>query len=109
MRRARGPQFAGLALTYPTFWAGALCLVNPLAGWAWLTLGSLLALRMILAARMARRIGLPHWPRLRWWLPVLDLVEGLTFLGAYTGNTIVWAGRRFRLRADGTLELLDGA
>ncbi len=58
---------------------------------------------------MARRIGLPHWPRLRWWLPVLDLVEGLTFLGAYTGNTIVWAGRRFRLRADGTLELLDGA
>jgi len=109
MRRARGAQFAGVAFTYPVFWAAVLTLTCYDVAWAWGTLGIVLALRMILAELLARRIELPDWPRMRWLLPVVDLLEGVTFVGAYTGNTIVWAGRKFRLRADGTLELLDGA
>jgi hypothetical protein len=31
-------------------------------------------------------------------------VEGLTFFGAYFGSTISWAGRRYLLLRDGTLQ-----
>ena len=43
------------------------------------------------------------WPRAWWLLPIVDIVEGITFFGAYFGETIFWAGRRYTLRRDGTL------
>ncbi|HXI70674.1 MAG TPA: hypothetical protein VNN22_10010 [Verrucomicrobiae bacterium] len=38
---------------------------------------------------------------------VVAIVEGITFFGAYFGNTISWAGRRYTLLRDGTLELIQ--
>ncbi len=38
-----------------------------------------------------------------WLVPVKDCLTAALWLGAFTGNTIEWRGRRMRLRRDGTL------
>jgi ceramide glucosyltransferase len=41
----------------------------------------------------------------RWWLvPVQDVASFLVWLGGFFGNTILWRGRRYYLRADGRFE-----
>jgi len=107
MRRARGTGFLGIALTYPVFWAMLLVLLHPLSWWSWANLGGTVILRGLLAARLQSWVRLPDWRRSWWLLPWLDLFEGLTFLGAYTGKTVYWAGRRYRLLRNGTLVGLD--
>ena len=63
-----------------------------------------MAIRWLLAAGLQQIVKLPDWPRAWWLLPVVDVVEGITFFGAYFGSTIFWAGRRYSLLSDGTLE-----
>lgn len=105
IRRSRGLQSLGVIITYPVFWALILALTQPLAWWSWSTLGLVVAIRWLLAAGLQPIVKLPDWPRDLWLLPVVDVVEGITFFGAYFGNTIFWAGRRYSLLRDGTLEL----
>jgi ceramide glucosyltransferase len=105
IRRSRGLQFPGVILTYPVFWALILALIQPLAWWSWSALGLVVAIRWLLAAALQTIIKIPAWPRAWWLLPVVDVVEGIAFFGAYFGNTVFWAGRRYWLRRDGTLEL----
>ncbi len=102
--RSRGPQFLGVIITYPVFWALILALIQPLAWWSWSVLGLVVAIRWMLAAGMQAIIKMPDWPRAWWFLPVVDVTEGITFFGAYFGNTIFWAGHRYSLLRDGTLE-----
>jgi ceramide glucosyltransferase len=104
IRRSRGAQFPGVIITYPVFWALILALLQPLAWWSWSTLGLVAAIRWLLAAGLQPIVKIPDWPRAWWLLPVLDVVEGITFFGAYFGRTIFWAGRRYTLLRDGTLE-----
>ncbi len=104
IRRSRGLQSLGVIITYPVFWALILALTQPLAWWAWSTLGLVVAIRWLLAAGLQPIVKLPDWPRVLWLLPVVDVVEGIAFFGAYFGNTIFWAGRRYSLHRDGTLE-----
>jgi hypothetical protein len=104
IRRSRGLQFIGVIITYPVFWALILALTRPLAWWSWSALGLVVAIRWLLAAGMQAIIKMPDWPRAWWLLPVVDVVEGITFFGAYFGNTIFWAGHRYTLLRDGTLE-----
>ncbi|MFZ0827840.1 MAG: glycosyltransferase [Verrucomicrobiia bacterium] len=105
IRRTRGLQFLGVLITYPVFWALMLALIQPLAWWSWSTLGLVVAVRCLLAAGLQQLVKLPAWPRAAWLLPVADVMEGITCFGAYFGNTVIWAGRRYTLRRDGTLEL----
>jgi ceramide glucosyltransferase len=105
IRRSRGAQFPGVIITYPVFWALILASLQPLTWWSWSALGLAMAIRWVLAAGLQRIVKLPDWPRAWWLLPVVDVVEGITFFGAYFGNTIFWAGRRYKLLCDGTLEL----
>jgi ceramide glucosyltransferase len=105
IRRSRGAQFLGVIITYPVFWALILALLQPFAWWSWSVLGLVMAIRWLLAAGLQQIVKLPDWSRAWWLLPVVDVVEGITFFGAYFGNTIFWAGRRYSLRHDGTLEL----
>jgi len=107
IRRSRGLQFLGVILTYPVFWALILALIQPFAWWSWSALGLVVAIRWLLAAGLQPVAKLPDWPRTSWLLPVVDVVEGITFFGAYFGNTIFWAGRRYSLHRDGTLALVD--
>jgi len=104
IRRARGLQFLGIIITYPVFWALILALLNPFAARSWIALAAIVAIRWLLAAATQSIIKMPDWPRAWWLLPFVDIVEGITFFGAYFGNTIFWAGRHYSLRSDGTLE-----
>ena len=103
IRCARGAAFVGMGLTYPVFWAFMLLALRPLAWWAWATLAVVIAIRLVLAHQFQSWIRFPDWHRCWWLLPLLDVFEGLTFLGAFTGRTVVWAGRRYCLMPDGTL------
>ncbi|HXI72778.1 MAG TPA: glycosyltransferase [Verrucomicrobiae bacterium] len=105
IRRSRGFQYFGVILTCPVFWALLLALMHPLAWWSWAALGLVLAIRWLLAAGLQRIERLPDWPHAWWLLPVVDVMEGVTFFGAFCGNEICWAGRRYSLLKDGTLEL----
>jgi ceramide glucosyltransferase len=105
IRRSRGLQFLGVVITYPVFWALTLALLQPLAWWSWCILGLVLAIRWLLAAGLQRIVKLPAWDHIWWLLPAVDIVEAATCFGSYFGNTVFWAGRRYSLRDDGTLEL----
>jgi ceramide glucosyltransferase len=107
IRRSRGAQFLGVIITYPVFWALVLALLQPLAWWSWSALVLVVAIRWLLAAALQPVVKMPDWPRAWWLLPVVDVVEGITFFGAYFGSTIIWAGRRYTLLHDGTLELIQ--
>ena len=107
IRRSRGSQFIGVILTFPVFWALAFALLQPLAWWSWSALAAVILIRWLLAAGSQAVVKMPDWSRAWWLLPVVDVVEGITFFGAYLGNTIIWAGRRYALLRDGTLELIQ--
>jgi ceramide glucosyltransferase len=104
IRRSRGAQFLGVIITYPFFWALILVFIQPLAWWSWSVLPAVILIRWLLAAGLQKIVKMPDWSRAWWLLPVVDIVEGVTFFGAYFSNSIFWAGRRYLLRADGTLE-----
>jgi ceramide glucosyltransferase len=44
----------------------------------------------------------------RWWflIPVQDLLSFVFWWAGFSGNRISWRGRRYRLRADGTFDLV---
>lgn len=109
IRRSRGAQFPGVILTNPVFWALILALLQPLVWWSWSVLAAVILIRWLLAAGLQRVVKMPDWSRAWWLLPVVDVVEGITFFGAYSGSTIFWAGRRYSLLRDGTLEPIDPA
>ena len=101
---ARGAGYVGLGLTFPVFWAFILAALQPLAWWSWATLAVVIALRLSLAHQLHSWIQFPDWRRCWWLLPWVDVLEGLTFFGAFTCQTVVWAGRRYRLLPDGRLQ-----
>ena len=107
IRRARGAQFVGVAITYPVFWALLLALLQPLVWWSWSALAVVILIRWLLASGLQPVVKMPDWPRAWWLLPLVDVVEGITFFGAYFGRTIFWAGRRYTLLRDGTLKELN--
>ena len=107
IRRSRGKQFLGVILTNPIFWALILALLQPLAGWSWSALVVIVLIRLLFAAGLQPIMKMPEWSRAWWLLPVADVVEGITFFGAYFGSTIIWAGRRYKLQRDGTLKELN--
>ncbi|MDY0041776.1 MAG: hypothetical protein RBS57_15795, partial [Desulforhabdus sp.] len=106
MRRAHGMLFIGSCLSFPVFWAFLLVLMQPTGWLSWSILAGVLTARGLLAARLQSYVRLPDWSHARWLLPLVDIIEGFTFLGAYTGKTICWADRRYRLLPDGTLTVL---
>ena len=107
IRRSRGKQFSGVILTNPVFWALIFASLHPFAWWSWSALSAIILIRWLFAARLQTVIKMPDWPRAWWLLPVVDVVEGVTFFGAYFGSTIIWAGRRYKLQRDGTLKELN--
>jgi len=107
IRRSCGTQFFGVIITYPVFWALILALLQPLAWWSWTMLATMVLIRWLLAAGLQSVIQMPDWSCAWWLLPVVDVLEGITFFGAYFGRKIVWAGRHYLLLRDGTLELVQ--
>lgn len=48
----------------------------------------------------------PPWRGLL-WLPVQDALAFLTWLGSFLTDTVVWAGRTYRVFPDGTMQLCE--
>ena len=63
-----------------------------------------LLIRIVLAQNLQRRFTPERNLVSPFWLvPVKDLLHAVIWLGAFTGNTVEWRGRRMKLRRDGTL------
>jgi len=103
-RRSRPCGYVGLIFTNslplalllwaarPEWWPVAAVTALFRAAAAWATAGWVL--RDPLTAR-------------RWWLvPVEDAASFLVWIAGFFGNTILWRGRRYSLRADGRFELV---
>ena len=63
-----------------------------------------LLIRIVLAQNLQRRFTPgKNLVSPLWLVPVKDLLQAAIWLGAFTGNTVEWRGRRMKLRRDGTL------
>lgn len=103
IRRARGPASAGVVLTLPVVWATLWLVWSPASALVWSIWTVVLALRWLGAWALQHLVRMPDWHRLWWLLPLVDLLELWTLVGAYTGDHVWWRGHRYRLLPDGTL------
>lgn len=103
-RRSRPWGYVGQVFTYP------LPLALLLVGFAhslWPALIITAVLRAFAADAVSNWVlNDPSWRRNWFWIPVQDLLGFVFWLAGFTGNSIHWRGRQYRLRADGTFELV---
>jgi ceramide glucosyltransferase len=93
---------AGMGITYPVV-PGALAAALAPAPWGWLALGIALAARLGLALVVERVLRRPwRWGRLA-LLPVREVVSAGIWLAALFPGTVLWQGRRYRMRWDGSM------
>jgi len=103
-RVCRPGGYLAFGVTHGLVFALVLWLASGLAGWALELTGAVLALRAAVALASER---LYLRGRLRpgafLLLPVKDLLAFALWLLSFSGDTVTWRGRRFRLRRDGAL------
>jgi ceramide glucosyltransferase len=99
VRDARPWGYVGLIFTHGLSWAivnALLCGLSPLS---LILLALSLGLRLGLAMTVGSMVLADDQVRRTWWLlPLRDLVAMGLWLAGFAGNTIVWRGRRFRLK-----------
>jgi len=101
-RRSRPLGYIGQAFTMPLPWALLTVTINP--AW-WLVLPLAFVIRGIAGYSVARGVlkASMNWAL----LPIEDILAFCFWVAGFFGNTIVWRGRRYRLRKDGRFELLE--
>jgi len=108
IRGVRSKPFVGLIFTYPVAFGLLLALLNPMAGWAWGVCAAMLLLRLGTAWHLDAVALQTGTMRRSWWLlPVVDLVNLYAFAMAFVNNTVLWAGRRYRMLPGGRMAPLD--
>jgi len=101
-RRSRPSGYAGQLFTMPVPLALIACAVAPRL---WPASLLAVAVRAIAAYVVSARV---LRTRINWLLvPIEDLLSFIFWISGFFGNTVVWRGRRYRLRADGRFELLS--
>ena len=104
-RRSRPWGYLGQVFTNPLLVALLVCAWRP--AW-WPVLPVTAVFRVAAAWACAGWVLHDPLTRSRWWLvPAQDLAGFLTWIGGFFGNTILWRGRKYHLRADGRLELVE--
>ena len=105
-RRSRPLGYIGQVFTNPIPLALLLTAVRP---GLWRLLAITAALRAAAAWASAGYILHDPLSGRRWWLiPVQDIASFLVWLAGFFGNTILWRGRRYYMRADGRFEPASG-
>jgi len=100
-RRSRPAGYLGQLFTMPVPLALIVCLADPTR---WQVLPLTLFVRGVAAYVVSARV---LHTRIDWLLlPVEDLIGFCFWLAGFSGNIIVWRGRRYRLYPDGRFELL---
>ena len=100
VRDSRPAGYAGLILTFGLPWALLTLMCSRGAPWAWWLLAIVVAARVAVALVIGRAVlddrqVMPLLPL----LPLRDLVALVVWARALFGNTVVWRGEKFRLRA----------
>jgi ceramide glucosyltransferase len=102
-RRSRPAGYVGQLFTMPVPLA---LLAFAAAPRLWPALLLAIAIRATAAYVVSARVLRAN---LNWLLvPLEDLLGFFFWIAGFFGNTVVWRGRRYRLRADGRFELLSG-
>jgi ceramide glucosyltransferase len=100
-RRSRPRGYVGQIFTMPFPLALLLTALHP--AW-WPVLACVFAVRAGAAWVVATRV---LDAKVEWWLlPFEDVISFCFWIAGFFGNTIVWRGRRYRLKRDGRFELL---
>jgi ceramide glucosyltransferase len=103
-RRSRPWGYVGQVFTYPL--PLALVLVA-FAHSLWPVLIITAVLRALAADAVSSwALNDPLSKRDWFWIPVQDLLGFVFWVAGFTGNNIHWRGRQYRLRSDGTFELV---
>jgi ceramide glucosyltransferase len=101
-RRSRPSGYAGQLFTMPVPLALLACAVAPRL---WPVSLLTVAVRAIAAYVVSARVLRTS---INWLLvPIEDLLGFIFWISGFFGNTVVWRGRRYLLRADGRFELLS--
>jgi ceramide glucosyltransferase len=103
-RRSRPWGYIGQVFTYPLPLALLLVAFAP-SLWPVLIVAASLrawAAESVSSWLLNERLSIRDWL----WMPVQDLLGFVFWVAGFTGSSIHWRGRRYRLRADGTLELV---
>jgi ceramide glucosyltransferase len=101
-RRSRPWGYVGQMFTNPLPLALLLWAAQP--AW-WPVVAAAVALRGAAAIATAGTVLRdPLAGRLWWLVPVQDVLSFLVWIAGFFGNTILWRGRRYYLRADGRFE-----
>lgn len=97
------PYFLSI-LANPTLWPMLNVLVSPTSPIAFLILTLVVVIRITLAHNLLLHFqGRHKLTYLAWLAPVRDILQSFIWFLAFTGKTIVWNGKPYRLRRDGTL------
>jgi len=94
------PYFFSI-LSNVTFWPLVWLAIHPAC---YLLVLLMVCSRTIIAWHLQRRLARKTPPiGYCWMVPVKDLLQFVTWLGAFAGNTIEWRGQKMKLSRDGTL------
>lgn len=105
--RPRG--YFGSIFTHTTLWSLANVLFHGFTLGSCLVSGALLGLRYLSAALLSwRYLGADTTAAQLLLVPVKDLFVSLLWVLAFTGNTVTWSGRRFRVQRDGRMVDISG-
>jgi ceramide glucosyltransferase len=101
-RRSRPSGYVGQLFTMPVPLALLACAAAPrLWPAALLTVAVRATAAYVVSTRVLRT-------KINWLLvPLEDLLGFIFWIAGFFGNTVVWRGRKYRLRADGRFELLS--
>jgi ceramide glucosyltransferase len=99
VRDARAGGYFGLIFTFGILWALLAVVASEGALWSWITLATMLFLRLAVALVVG-------WTVLRdgqvlkyaWLIPLRDLVAALVWMVSLGGHTVTWRGDRFNLK-----------
>jgi len=100
VRDARPGGYIGLVFTHGLAWALLNVIASGLSPVSFWLLGLSFFLRLALAMTVGAQVLADHQvlPSL-WLLPLRDLVAMAVWIAGFAGNTIVWRGQRFTLKA----------
>jgi ceramide glucosyltransferase len=99
IRASRPWGYLGLLFTFAIAWSLLALLCARGAAWAWGVVAAAGIARMLSAIVVGRLVLKDSQvTRSLWLLPMRDLIAFLLWLGSFTGNSIVWRGKHFRLQ-----------
>jgi ceramide glucosyltransferase len=102
------PLSMGTILTHGPFWALAVMITGGFSAASIATGLGLIGVRIAMSAIVLSKVlKLPELLSDVWMVPIKDLVMTGVWITSFATNSVVWRGRRFRVRHNGTMEEVE--